>query len=180
MKFETIAEIYEMNDGVRARLKELVSSLSEDSVNVVPEGENWSITNIVEHLAKVEQAMMGISAKLLAEAEGISSDGTANLSQNFLENIASIGEQKFDAPEFVQPEGSQSISELIIVLDETRKSLNGMREKFETVEGTKFTFPHPYFGDMTAQDWLALVGGHESRHIAQIERILSTQNDAQD
>ena len=34
-------------------------------------------------------------------------------------------------------------------------------------------FPHPFFGELSATEWLVLLGGHEARHTAQIERILS-------
>ena len=58
-------------------------------------------------------------------------------------------------------------------LDETRKSLEDLRPMFESVECSEFKFPHPFFGDLTAHEWLALVGGHELRHTQQIERILA-------
>ena len=182
LNFTTIAEIYAANDHARERLKNTVSNLSDEQVYFVPGGEGWSVAHIVEHLSKVERGMTGISSKLLSKAEdrGRNSDGTANLSPNFIEKLSDIEGKKFEAPDVVKPEGSQSVSQSMTLLDESQKNLDDMQRRFDTVEGTEFTFPHPYFGGMTAQDWLALIGGHESRHLDQIDRILTLQNDATD
>jgi hypothetical protein len=46
-----------------------------------------------------------------------------------------------------------------------------MIPQFEASSG-EATFPHPYFGEMTAVEWLILAGGHEKRHTDQIRRLL--------
>jgi hypothetical protein len=56
-------------------------------------------------------------------------------------------------------------------MEESRNRLNELRPLFESVECSDQKFPHPAFGELTAHEWLALVGGHEARHIAQIKRI---------
>ena len=57
-------------------------------------------------------------------------------------------------------------------MDETRQKLEELRPLFESIECSDVKFPHPAFGDMSAHEWLALLGGHETRHIRQIEGIL--------
>lgn len=181
MQFESIADVYTANDKVRERLINIVSNLNEEQENLPTENGKWTLGAIVEHLAKVEGGMMQIAHRLLskAEAEGKTSDGSMKLSQSFIVAITKVEteKQKLQAPEIVQPEGGKPITESLEIMKQTRAKLNEMKQMFETVEGTTHTFPHPAFGGLTAQDWLALIGGHEARHTAQIERILAQEND---
>jgi len=175
MKYETIEEIYNGNAKARARLKELVSSLTADQLSALPEGEKWTIAQIVEHIAMVDESTTRVCAKLLKQAEdaGQTSDGKAVISDNFLQKGSEIAVIKVEAPDIVQPRGEKTIAESIAKLDENAEQLANMRERFDSVGGTEFKFTHPFFGDISAQEWLALKGGHEMRHIKQIEKVLA-------
>jgi len=175
MNYQTIGDIYKANDRIRARLINMIGKLSPIQADLRTENGKWTVQGMVEHLAKVEIGMTRISAKLLQKAEAAqkTSNGKASLSKEFLEKIAGIDNKKFEAPETVAPTGVQTIAESLSLMETSRASLNALRVKFEEFDGTELTFPHPVFGQMTAQDWLALIGGHESRHMEQIERILS-------
>jgi hypothetical protein len=175
MKYETIKQIYEGNNKIRARLKELVSPLTESQTSTLPEGEKWTVAQIVEHIAMVDGGAMRICAKLLQKAQdaGKSADGSVLISDNFLQKGSEISTMKVEAPEIVHPNAGQTIPESLAQLDETAETLDQMRELFETVDGTELKFPHPFFGEISAQEWLALKGGHEMRHIRQIEKVLS-------
>ena len=81
--------------------------------------------------------------------------------------------QKFEAPDRVRPTGNQTIAESIEKLKESQKNLKDLQPLFETVECSDHKFPHPAFGELTAHEWLALVGGHEFRHIEQIKKLLA-------
>ena len=174
VNYQTISEIYDANDRVRARLKTTVSDLSDAELNFMPEG-GWTIANIVEHLSMVENGMGRICAKLLGEAQtqGGKSSGEANISPEFLQKLAGGGDAKMEAPERVRPTGTLNLAESFAKMEENRQKLEELRPLFESVECSAFKFPHPYFGDMSAHEWLALLGGHEAKHIAQIEGILS-------
>jgi methyl-accepting chemotaxis protein len=176
VEFSTIEEIYDANEKVRARLLAVVSDLSDEQAELRTEKGDWTVEAVVEHLAKVEEGMVKIASRLLSKAAeaGKTSDGSARISGSFREKIAQAAEVRFNAPEIVQPGGGQTIAESLGQLEKSRQMMRELREYFDTVEGTEITFPHPAFGPMTAQDWLALIGGHESRHIEQIEKILES------
>ncbi len=174
MKYETINDIYTGNDKVRERLKAVVSQLTPEKISALPDGEKWTIAHIVEHIAMVDESTIRICAKLLkkSEAAGHTSNGEVVMSENFLQKGVEIAAIKVEAPSFVQPSGERTISESLARLDENHERLTAIRPLFESVGGTEFKFPHPYFGEISAQEWLALKGGHELRHIKQIEKIL--------
>lgn len=172
MNYQTIAEIYNANDEIRVRLKNTVSNLNDEELNFLPAEGEWTIANIVEHVSLVESGITRIFGKILTEAQskGGKSDGSAKISEAFLQK-ASQG-LKLQAPERVRPTGTVTIAESFAKMEETRQKLEELRPLFETVECSDFKFPHPYFGDLTAHEWFALLGGHEARHTKQIEEIL--------
>ncbi len=174
MKYQTIEEVYAANDKIRAGLLEMLGDVSDEQANALPDGEKWTIAQIVEHIAIVQNGMTRISAKLLneAKADGKTSDGKVLISDDFSQKAAGAREQKFEAPDRVLPTGNQTIAESIEKLKESEKGLKDLQPMFETVECSDHKFPHPAFGDLTAHEWLALVGGHEFRHLQQIKKRL--------
>ena len=175
MKYETIKDIYDGNDKIRARLKELVSPLTEAQTAALPDGEKWTIAQIVEHVAMVDEGSMRICGRLLRKAQeaGSTSDGKAVISDHFRGKGVEIAAIKVNAPDIVQPTNEKTIQESLAKLDENSEQLEQMRSVFESVDGTEFKFPHPFFGEISAHEWLALKGGHEMRHIKQIENVLA-------
>ena len=178
MKYETTEDIYNSNNKVRSRLKEVVSSLSEEQMSALPDGEKWTVAQIVEHISMVDESAMKICAKLLKKAQdaGKISDGSVVISDNFLQKGSEVAQLKLNAPDVVQPTAGKTIPESIAKLDENTEQLEQLRALFESVDGTDIKFPHPFFGEISAQEWLALKGGHEMRHIKQIEKVLAKIN----
>ncbi len=180
MNYQTITEIYQANAKIREKLKFTVSTLNDEQASFKVDQNTWNIQEIVEHIAIVEGGIAGICARLLQKSaeEKLPNDGSANISSEFLEKsraTANRRETKLQAPDRVTPSGRLSIEESFAKLAENGEILNQIRTGLETVNTQKAKFPHPYFGDMSATEWLALIGGHEFRHIDQIEEILSRQ-----
>ena len=174
MNQKTITDIYQANDKTRADLIETVSSLSEEQTNVLPGGEKWTIAHFVEHLAMVEDGAIKISAKLLnmGKSNKRNAKGNLRVSENFLTKAADIRDKKLEAPERVQPTGAQSINESLEKMKENRRRLEELKPLFESVECADFKFPHPFLGELTAHEWLVLLGAHEARHLAQIKTFI--------
>jgi hypothetical protein len=174
MRYRTISEIYEANDLVRERFKETLAGLNEQQAATMPDGEKWSIAQVAEHVSMVGHGMYRICAKLLAKAEanGELHDGVVDL-DTFADKMAEIAELKLEAPEFVRPTGTKSIAESVKLLDETHDAFRELRPLFEKYDARALKFPHPYLGDMTAVEWLAMSGGHEGRHLRQIKAIIA-------
>lgn len=170
MTIETIDEVYALNEAAIARLKETVSAISPDDAAALPAGETWSLQQVIEHVAIVDDGIARICGKLLdqAEAEGRAGDGKCKVSETFLKGTKAARDQKLMAPERVQPTGSQTIEGSLAKIDSTTQKLADMKSRFERFDGASQTFPHPYFGDISAHDWLILRGGHIDRHLRQI------------
>ena len=173
MNSRSIDEVYEKNDAVSAKLQALIDSLDQEQLNRRADGEKWTIGNIVEHVSIVEARMIGICAKLLrkAESENKLADGMISTSDDFVAKTIEIAQIKLEAPEIVRPTGDRSVEESIELLKENRMHLQELKPSFEKFDSTDYRFPHPFLGDLSAGEWLILIGGHKARHIKQIERM---------
>jgi len=78
---------------------------------------------------------------------------------------------KVEAPERVQPTGEATVAQSLAKMDETSKTFDSLRSDLEEFDLSHHKFPHPFFGDITAAEWLVLAGGHEARHTKQIEKL---------
>ena len=176
MNYQTIAGIYESNAKVRAKLNETLENLTDEQLNFRVDENWWTIREIVEHISIVEGGIAIICSRLLEKSaeENLPNDGSANISEEFLKTSGSADRRttKLQAPDRVKPSGTLTIEESFAKLNANSEIFNKIRVGLETVNTQKAKFPHPYFGDMTATEWLLLVGGHERRHIDQIEEIL--------
>lgn len=177
MSFQTIAEIYEGNGKVRAKLNQTLENLTDEQLNFRVDENWWTIREIVEHIAIVEGGIAMICSRLLEKSseDNLANDGSANISLEFLTKAraaANRRETKLQAPDRVKPSGTLTIEESIAKLKANDEIFNQIRTGLETINTTNAKFPHPYFGDMSAAEWLFLVGGHERRHLDQIEEIL--------
>ncbi len=174
MSYQTISEIYATNDSIREKFNLTLETLTDRQASYRPEGEKWSVAQIVEHVSMVESGISRICAKLLssAETDGQLSDGTVRISDRFIEKSSEIASMKLEAPERVHPTGEVSITESLDSMEESRTKLSELRPLFEEFDGDTHKFPHPFFGDLSAVEWLALVGGHEARHLKQIRTLL--------
>ncbi len=171
MNKQSIAEIYINNDQIREKFNQMLAALTPQQTSALPDGEKWTVAQIVEHVSIVEDGMTRICSKLLNEAQA-AGDGSVNISDNFVEKGTEIAQIKIEAPERVIPSGGKTIAESKAKLEENRAKLHELRPLFESADCNENKFPHPFFGDLSAGEWLKLIGGHEVRHMKQIQNVL--------
>lgn len=175
MIYKNVGELYEAMDKTRDALKQRISALTDEQLARREGEKGWSVAEIVEHLVTVENGGLRITQKLLkdSDSENVSWNGEFSEPLSFAEQMDSIKELKLEAPQRVHPSGAQSVAESLAKMDENRAALKELRPHLEARNISAETFPHPFFGALTAYQWLAVVGLHERRHLAQIERILA-------
>lgn len=176
MKYESIADIYSANEKIREGFFAMLNTISPDEATMRPDGEKWSIAEIVEHVSLVENGISRICSKLVADSQtnALPPGETPMMSDAVLEKLGANANTKLEAPERVQPTGNVSIPESLEFIKRTHTFIHNLRPGCEQFDLGANKFPHPYFGDLTATEWLILIGGHESRHSRQIMRILET------
>ncbi len=174
MRYESVGDIYSTNAKIRERLLETVANINESELTALPDGEKWTIQQLVEHISIVEHNVARICSKLIeaSKTNGKLSDGSLAVADDFASKWSAVSNVKLEAPERVQPTGNVSIAHAFEQMDSTHDALAALRSDFESYDLSGSKFPHPYFGDLTATEWLILSGSHEARHTTQLERIL--------
>ncbi len=173
MEERSIEDIFSGNAGIGQKFRSEVEGLAAEAAAKSASEDTWTVAQVVEHVAMVEDGIVRICSKLLlqAKADGQRKAG-AVISEEFLKNSSEIGARKLEAPERVKPMRGLSISESLVSLEETGGKLDELRPLFEEFDADAYRFPHPYFGDLSAAEWLILNGGHKARHLSQIRAIL--------
>ena len=176
MNYENIGDIYSANQKFRERLTSTLATITPEVAAALPEGEKWPIQHIVEHLSMVDFGISRICMRLLeaSKADGKPSDGSFALTANFGERASEIAGLKVEAPERVHPTGDVNIAEALERMDANREVFDSMRNDFEQFDFSAHKFPHPFFGDLTAGEWLVMAGLHQHRHTRQIENLLAS------
>jgi uncharacterized damage-inducible protein DinB len=177
MIYHSIAEIYEANDGARARLFRSVENLSEAEQTFHPAPGKWSIAEVLEHVSLVESNVVRLLRMFLRKAEaagGARAEGEPFATVSIKEFVEQAATNKYQSPEAAVPSGSATIADSLARLDETRAALETLRPVVERLDCTQMLYPHPAFGPLNLYQWLAFMGVHQSRHRRQIEALKET------
>ncbi|MFN2501157.1 MAG: DinB family protein [Pyrinomonadaceae bacterium] len=173
MKYDSIADIYTANERIREELIDALSDITPSEASVAAQGDNWSLQQIAEHISMVDNGIARICGSLLekARSSGKMPDGSFSLSSSFGELANGLAVKKLEAPDRVQPTGTIPINESLERMAASTKALDALRGDLERYDLSEHVFPHPYFGNLSAAEWLALAGLHERRHKDQIMRL---------
>jgi len=85
--------------------------------------------------------------------------------------VPGVEEGKAPAPDRVTPRSYLAPEEALSRLEASRERLVVTVEELSAFDLSSLRFPHPFFGELDAYQWLLVTGWHERRHTKQIERI---------
>jgi hypothetical protein len=173
MVYDSVADILAANVAAQSRFEAAVSNLSEAQANFRPAADQWSISELAEHVSIVCSGMLRITQKLLHQAESSEKSPRSELNQQST-SFSQHGlprDVKFAAPDRVKPKGDVSIEESVARLRESLDGFFSIQGRIEATDLSEETFPHPAFGDLNVYRWMILLGEHQERHRLQIERV---------
>jgi len=157
-------------DGVAAAVK----GLSEAQLKFKPAPDRWSIAEVLEHIALVEDALFqNVTDKVMKAPAGAANRDTAKTDSFVLAALPDRSHKVKAPPEFV-PTGRWTAAE---ALDHFQKS----REKtISFLQSTQDLREHvvdsPLGQPMDAYEWLLFIGGHSERHTKQILEVKADPN----
>ncbi len=175
MRYHSIADILSANEASHDRLLQSVAGIGASQEAFRPRDEQWTIGDIVEHLAIVNHGFLRITGKLLKEAEEAGTPAPAGLDLGSTA-LDAEGNQppKFQAPEQVRPRGGQALAGSLPRLQETLAGFRELQPRLEAVDLSAPVFPHPAFGPLNAYQWMILLAEHQDRHRLQIEALMAS------
>jgi len=176
MAYHSVAEILETIDETRGRLYNRVEGLSPAQEKFRPTPDAWSIAEIVEHLAIMEERLSRLFVMMVKKADSAGAQAAGQGFRPFsLDHFVERSlKEKYVAPDSVRPSGNPSVEDSLARLRRSRAELHELRPKLEAIDLASMTYPHPAFGPLDLSQWLAFIGVHEDRHLRQIESVMSS------
>jgi hypothetical protein len=181
MTYNSVAEILDDIDRKRARLLQSAEGLSDEQQAFRPSPDKWSVAEIFEHLSIIERRVAGLLGALVEKAEAGAEPRDADAPfapVSIAEFVERSRTQKFNAPENAHPAGAP-LADSLASLRDSRAAIHALHPRIESVDCAGVKFPHPAFGPLNLYQWLAFIGAHESRHLAQINALKETMSAAQ-
>jgi uncharacterized damage-inducible protein DinB len=161
-----------LNTG-RASLRESVEAVPASMRNTAPGDNRWSVAQVLEHLAIVENRFTKILRDKLASARagglGPETETSSILGSWDVAKMLDRSEKR-EAPEAVRPQGIDWKNALA-QLDDARKGFLDVYQSGDGLALGTVIHSHPRFGDLNMYQWAVWVGSHEARHTEQIREI---------
>lgn len=169
-----IDEVLTVLREAQQELHDLLATLPAGAADRTPSGGGWSVTQVVEHLAVVEDGTGRLVSKLIRLAEGSTETETSPVASSLDRfRVWDPTARPIEAPPQVQPAGTAS-------LDEARAAQATARERlmaaFAAGAGRALgtvKHPHPVLGPLDVYQWGLFVAHHQRRHCVQIRDILA-------
>ena len=170
-----IQEIVDRNSHIREKVLGSISDLNEAQLNYKSADSDWSICDIVHHLALTAEANGKLMSNLLKRAreKNLALDPSPEGSEIHAadEVFDRIAEPRFQAPDRFVPHSHLPVEESLARLTASRARTLEAVEELASYDLSRLTFPHPFAGDLNGYQWMLMAGGHEHRHGEQIKRM---------
>jgi hypothetical protein len=161
-------------DEANNHLKTTVAGLTNAQSSFKPSPGAWSVDGIVEHLAIVQERVIGRVDQLLVSTPDPSQKKDPQLTDEVLTAKVADRSSKFPAPEVSHPTGqslSDSLARLTLGRQRVAELVASLPPDFQ-----QRTMPHPVFGPLDCHQWLLALAAHCVRHTKQIIETKSSAN----
>jgi hypothetical protein len=171
MAIETIDKneiITAIGDAV-AQLIDLMSTVEEDKINMVPYEGSWTAPQLLRHVTK---SMSGMAEAIHMDAKP--TDRNPGERIEGLKNVFLDFSKKMKSPEFIIPE--EGIYEKQFAIDDLNKSFNQFKENANNANLNELVEGLP-LGPTTKLEIIYFTLFHTQRHLHQMEKICSALKD---
>ena len=168
-----IHELLEYLDEQRRDLRAAFESVRPALREQVPGPKRWSVANIIEHLAMVEQRLAGRFSARVAEAraEGVGPETSSDpVLPTFDVSVVQDRASRRTAPDAVQPTGLHA-NAAWRSLEEATTALRAAILDGDGLALGAVSLRHPVIGAVSLYHYIAITGAHETRHAGQIREI---------
>jgi uncharacterized damage-inducible protein DinB len=157
----------------RERLLRTMVDLSREQLHFRAAPGRWTVAENIEHLTFVEGRVLGLIQKSLSEGPTPSKKSAFEGKDKELAEDVAGRITRFQAPEFIQPNGRWPDDQLL------KEFAAARRQTHEFVSSTSADlrghfYTHPLFGDLDLYQWLLLIAAHCDRHRAQAEEVIAS------
>jgi uncharacterized damage-inducible protein DinB len=171
-----IEELVEALDHRRAELMRAVNDIPASARNRRPSEDRWSVGEVLEHLALVEENIAQRVKQLVAEgrANGLGPErDSSSVAPTFDPTFALDRTTKRVAREAMQPRGGIDAAAAWTHLEHARHVTKDTLRELDGVALCEVSAAHPAMGSLNGYQWFLFLAAHEGRHTAQIREIMT-------
>ena len=158
-------------EAARGELLREVEGLSQRQSEWRPAPSEWSIGEVVDHLAIAEEATGKLTTKLTKEA---AAGGAPAVFPHDLAEFAALpvpASTAANAPESVWPTSGKPFAELLGTLRATRERSRQSFDRLAACDPRALRFKHFRLGELDLAQWWRLAAEHERVHLGQVRDI---------
>jgi hypothetical protein len=166
-----VQAIWDEMESVRGQVLAEAGALSQAQADWRPAPGEWSIGEILNHLAIAETNTGKLTTKLTREAEAA---GAIRPYPTGLTRFASLPARNphgTQAPEIVRPQANLPIDKLLDDLRGVRARSRQSLEKIGGLDPRPLTFKHFALGDLDLAQWWMLQATHDRVHLEQLRAV---------
>jgi uncharacterized damage-inducible protein DinB len=162
-------------DDSRDGVVQAVQGLSDAQWKFTPGPTRWSIAEVVEHLALIENFFLDdVCPELFKSPKSSPSAGGAKDTDRLILSKLSDRSTKYQAPDLAVPTGrwtpQEALRRFLAAREQTVGFLNTATDlRLHSVS-------HPAFGPLDGYQWVLAVAAHSARHTQQILEVKAAPN----
>jgi len=161
--------LQQTRDGVVAAVK----GLSEAQMKFKPGPDRWSVAEVLEHIALVEDGLFqNVTYKVMKSPAGAADRDFAKIDAAILARLPDRSVKRQAAPAVV-PTGRWTPAEALDHFLKARATTIAFLESTPDLRGHVSDSP---LGPLDAYEWLLFMGGHSERHTKQILEVKADPN----
>ena len=169
-----IEEVLNYLDTERSALREAVELVPAESRNQSPGPDRWSVAQVLQHLAGVENRIGMAMTKWIADARAGGTGPeteTSSVVNNLVVQAIADRSKRRDAPEEFRPPGDVDAESAWAALERSRAILRAAIIAGDGLALGEVVQPHPVLGPINLYQWALFEGSHEARHTGQVREI---------
>ena len=160
-------------DANRVSLRSAVDAVPASLRETRPAPDRWSVAEVLEHLARVEEQLTRLFSLRLSEQAATLEPETDTSSVLHPEEHRRVLDRRrrVTAGDRVLPRGEIDSATALASLETSRARLRELIVAHDGVAIGSVTHPHPFLGVLDAYRWFIFIGSHEARHADQIREV---------
>lgn len=169
-----LSAVFARFDDAHATVKAAADLLQEGLRSQRPGEHRWSVNEVLEHLSIVETRLSKVLGEAIATARqaGLGLEhGQRMPLPSETESILVDRTNPRNAPEAAQPTGRLNAEQALAAVDRSRDAVRHTLLSADGLALSEVTYAHPFFGPLTAYQWVEWLAGHRVRHAQQIQEI---------
>src|SRR5260221_4491316 len=174
-----IEEVLNYLDTERSALREAVELVPAAARNQSPGPDRWSVAQVLQHLAGIENRIGMAMTKWIADARAGGTGPeteTSSVVNNLVVQAIADRSKRRDAPEEFRPPGDVDGESAWAALERSRAILRAAIVSGDGLALGEVVQPHPALGPIDLYQWALFEGSHEARHTGQVREIATQLN----